>query len=233
MKRVLCLVVQLLTGVSLSVGQSDIWVNNEKGSALFLNPKTMAWEPIVGKQQLPAKTYVLTKDQAVLKIFKETDVLSTPAGGYFFIADIFSRDRMQVVEELTAIEAQQLPPSSRPDTMDGKKVVGLTYGAMSTHASSRPSIPYLEERINAVESFQAQKRYDAALLSLKRTMSLFPALYLESRYADLLCRLYDSLELYGFLYEETNRLMVVQRQGEFGTMIAQWNELAKKKLTKR
>jgi hypothetical protein len=233
MKRITLLVVQLLAAVSLSLGQSDIWVNIEKGSALFLNPKTMMWEPIVGKQQLPAKTYVLTKDQAVLRVFKETDVLSAPAGGYFFLADIFLRDRMQVVEELTAIEAQQLPPSSRPDTADEKKVVGLTYGVMAGRASSRPSIPYLEERIKAVESFQAQKRYDAALLSLKRTMALFPALYLHSRLASLLCRLYDSLELYGFLYEETNRLMVVQKEGDFGTMIIQWNELAKNKLTKR
>jgi hypothetical protein len=193
----------------------------------------MAWEPIIGKEQLPAKTYVLTKDQAVLNVFKETDVLSAPARGYFFLSDIFLRDRMQVVEELTAIEAQQLPPSSRPDTADEKKVVGLTYGMMAGRTSSRPSVPYLEERINAVESFQAQKRYDAALLSLKRTMALFPALYLHPRLANMLCRLYDRLELYGFLYEETNRLMVVQKEGDFGTMIIQWNELAKNKLTKR
>lgn len=233
MKRILWLLLHLLTAVSLSVAQSDIWVNIEKGSALFLNPKLMTWEPIIGKQQLPAKTYVLTKDQAVLKVFKETDVLSSPARGYFFLSDIFLRDKMQVVEELTSIEAQQLPPSSRPDTMDEKKVVGLTYGMMAGRAASKFSIPYLEERINAVESFQSQKRYDAALLSLKRTMALFPVMYLDSRFANLLCRLYDSLELYGFLYEETNRLMVVQKEGEFGTMIVQWNELAKNKLTKR
>ncbi len=233
MNRIQWLVIQLLTAASLCAGQSEIWVNIEKGSALFLNPETMAWEPIVGKQQLPAKTYVLTKDQTVLNVFKETDVLAAPARGYFFIADIFLRDRMQVVEELTAIEAQQLPPSSRPDTLDEKKVIGLTYGVMAVRTSSKPSIPYLEERMNAVESFQAKKRYDAALLSLKRTMAQFPALYLDQRFANLLCRLYDDLELYGFLYEETNRLMVVQKEGEFGTMIVQWNELAKKKLTKR
>ncbi len=233
MKRIDWLIIQLLTVVSICAGQSDIWVNIEKGSALFLNPGTMAWEPIVGKQQLPAKTYVLTKDRAVLNVFKETDVLPAPARGYFFLADIFLRDRMQVVEELTAIEAQQLPPSSRPDTLDEKKVVGLTYGVMAARTSPKPSIPYLEERMNAVESFHAKKRYDAALLSLKRTMAQFPAIYLDTRCANLLCRLYDDLELYGFLYEETNRLMVVQKEGEFGTMIVRWNELAKKKLTKR
>ncbi len=233
MKRTTLLAVIVLTVASLGAGQNDIWVNIEKGSALFLNPKTMAWEPIVGKQQLPGKTFVLTKEQAILKVFKETDVLSAPARGYFFLTDIFLRDRMQVVEELTAIEAQQLPRSSKPDTMDEKKTVGLTYGVMPGRSSAKPSIPYFQERINAVESFQAQKRYDAALLSLKRTMALFPALYLDSRLANVLCRLYDSLELYGFLYEETNRLMVVQKEGEFGTLIMQWNELAKKKLTKR
>jgi hypothetical protein len=227
------MIVQLIALTSFSFAQNDVWVNVEKGVALFLNPKSMEWEPIVGKQQLPMKTYVLTKDGTVFRIFKETEVLQAPASGYFFLTDIFLRDRMQVVEELTSIEAQQLPSSIKSDTTNEKRVVGLTYGIPANRTSSEPPIPYFMERTNAIKWFYEQKRYDAALLSLKRTITQFPILCLNQQLTDLLCRLYDKMELYGFLYEETNRLMVVQKEGDFGPIIKQWNDLAKQKLTKR
>lgn len=233
MKYILITIIQLIAVISLAIAQNDVWVNVEKGVALFLNPKSMEWEPIVGKQQLPMKTYALTKDGTVLKIFKETEILQAPVYSYFYIADIFLRDKMQVVEELTSIEAQQLPPSIKSDTTDEKRVVGLTYGIPTSHPSSESPVPYFKERTNAVKWFYEQQRYDAALLSLKRTMTQFPILCLNLQLTDLLCRLYDKMELYGFLYEETNRLMVMQKEGDFGSMIMQWNDLAKKKLTKR
>jgi len=213
--------------------QITVWVNLTKGDALFLNPQTMKWEPITGKQQLPAKTYVLTKGGAELKVFKETDVLIAPVQSHFFVSDVFPRDKMQIVEELTSIELQQLPSTIKSDSIEQKKVVGLTYGKPIQQAPSENSIPYFNERMNAVEWFYNQQRYDAALLTLKRTMTLFPVLFLRPQMTDLLCSLYDKLELYGFLYEETNRLMVLQKEGGIGSTITLWNDIAKKKLTKR
>jgi len=213
--------------------QNVIWVHVEAGTALFLNPKTMDWEPIVGKQQVPIKTYVMTKDETVLNIFKETDVLPAPANGFFFLGDLFFRDRMKVVEELTSIETQQLPSSMKSDTTEHKKIVGLTYGVLQSHTSNPSSIPYLKERCNTIDWFYTHSRFDAALLSLKRMMIQFPVLYLDPNLTEILCKLYDKLELYGFLYEETNRLMIVQKDGEFGTMITRWNDIAKKKITRR
>ncbi len=232
MKRLL-FVIFLTAVASFAYAQTEVWVNLTKGDALFLNPKTMEWEPITGKQQLPAKTFVLTKGEAELKVFNETDVLATPDQSYFFVADIFPRDKMQIVEELTSIELQQLPSNNKTDSTEQKKVVGLTYGKPLGGAASENAIPYFEERLNAVEWFYNQQRFDAALLTLKRTMTLFPVLFLRPQITGLLCSLYDKLELYGFLYEETNRLMVVQKEGELGSMVTTWNDLAKKKLTKR
>jgi hypothetical protein len=233
MKFMILYIVLVMSTVSFAIAQNDVWVNVEKGIALYLNPKTMGWEPIVGKQQVPTKTYAITKEGSVLRVFRETDIFPVPAQGYFFIGDIFLRDKMQVVEELTSIEAQQLPPSVKSDTTGEKQIVGLTYGLPTNQTSFDPPIPYFGERTNAIKWFYEQKRYDAALLSLKRSMTQFPKLYLNYQLADLLCKLYDKLELYGFLYEETNKLSVLRKEGDFGSMIVQWNEIAKKKLTQR
>ena len=55
------------------------------------------------------------------------------------------------------------------------------------------AIPHEAERLQAVEWFEAQGRYDAALLSLKRTLGRAPSLYAQTEHVEQLLRLYEKL----------------------------------------
>lgn len=210
--------------------QQPLWVKLERGESLYLDPMTMLWVPISAKQALPSRTFVLTKEQTELKLYKETDVYSTPDDGYFFLEDVLPKSKNDLVGALTQIEGEQLPSMKADST--GKPVIGLTYGLPGSEKTSVP-IPYMEKRLNAIRWFYNQKRYDAALLCLKRLLSRFPNQYYSVARLEMLFDLYEKMELYGFLFDETNRLMGLQKNEEFGPVIVRWNETAKKYLLKR
>jgi hypothetical protein len=221
--------------LSSAFAQTKLWVYVHGGDVMFYNPQTMNWEPVINKQQIPEKTYVLTGPGAYFKAFKETETVEAPANAYFFLDDIFPRNKVQVVEELTLIESQQLRSTIKGDSTKQKNVLGLTYGNPLPSKTPDPgvAIPHFKERENAVNRFYEQKRYDAAILSLKRMILQFPSLYYNIKYTDLLLKLYEKLELFGFIYSETNWLMQIQKDNDFNSSMKQWNDLAKQKLTKR
>ncbi|MBX7150050.1 hypothetical protein K1X84_00320 [bacterium] len=230
MKLLTFLLVLHIAVCTIEAQQQSLWVKLERGESLFLDPSAMQWIPISAKQALPSKTFVLTKEQTKLKLYKETDVYDTPDRGYFFLEDVVPKNRSDLVGVLTQIEGEQLP-SMKVDSVS-KQAVGLTYGFPGSEKTS-VAIPYLDERLNAIRWFYNQKRYDAALLSLKRFLSRFPNQYYSSSRLEMLFDLYEKTELYGFLFDETNRLMALQKNEEFGPVIVRWNETAKKYLLKR
>ena len=217
----------------VAAAQTTVWVNLEKGDALFLNPSTMGWEPLTGKQRIPAKTYAITKHRSRLKVFVRTEVIDAPPASYFFVTDLFPRDRNQLVEELTSIELQQLPSSGRSDTTKPGRTVGLTYGNPDTRGGPDENVAALDERLMAVGWLEDRASFGPALLCLKRTMTSFPVLYLQPALTERLCSLYDRLGLYGFLYEETRRLLETESEGKMVESLTDWNSLAKVKLTGR
>ncbi|NUM82406.1 hypothetical protein HUU42_16550 [bacterium] len=214
----------------LGAQQQSLWVKLERGESLYLDPLAMQWVPISAKQTLPSKTFVLTKERTELKLYKETDVYNTPDHGYFFLEDVVLKSKNDLVGALTQIEGEQLP-SMKVDS-GGKQSVGLTYGFPGAEKTS-VNIPFFEERLNAIRWFYNQKRYDAALLSLKRLLTRFPNQYYSASRLEMLFDLYEKAELYGFIFDETNRLMALQKNDEFGPVIVRWNEVAKKYLLKR
>lgn len=211
------------------MGQSEIWLKLEKGDAMYLDVTSMKWQPLGSKEKIAPRTYVLTKADATLKIYRETDVYDAPAGGYFYIEDMFVNNKRDLVSAITRIEAEQLPSQPVERTNDQK--FGLTYGRVNETRAENQSVPYLTERMRAIYWFEEHQYAETALLSLKRLISKFPSLYFEPSNFDRLCSLYMKLGLYGFLFDETNRFMTLKRDDEFGQMVIRWNETAKKKLT--
>lgn len=211
--------------------QEKLWIKLEKGLALVLNPTTSEWIPLSAKDQIPAKTVLLTKPDSKLLVFRETTVSETPANGYFFAEDLFPKTRNELVSALVRIETSQLPAGTQPGT--DKPVVGLTYGKEKEPGSQNPEIPFLSERLNAVSWFTKQKKYDSALLSIKRILIKYPDLYKNPDLVNGLLELYEKLELYGYLYDESSRLMTKKTAASFDQMVLKWNDLAKKKLTGR
>jgi hypothetical protein len=230
MKTVVFGVLILLS--SSGMAQSKIWAKLEKGSALYLDPYKNEWIPLGDKQELPMKTFLMTKENARVSLFKETDVFIIAESAYCFIEDAIAKTKAEVVSALTQIEAAELP-ALQSEPKDKKKTVGLTYGATPNEADAASKIPYLKERENAVQWFYAQNQFDAALLSHKRMMVKFPALYQSATAVELLLQLYDKLELYGFLGDETRRLMAVQKSAELSQIVVKWSETAKIKLAKQ
>ncbi|MCS7014029.1 MAG: hypothetical protein RMI34_07810 [Chloroherpetonaceae bacterium] len=210
-----------------------MWLKVEKGVVLYLDPYQQKWQPASSKEEIPLKTFVLTKDGAKARLFKETEDYVLPESSYFFVEDVIPKSRVEVVAALTQIEAEQLPKSTREPRE--RRPIGLTYGdpMPDTTTSNIDAIPYLAERRRAVQHFIEMKRYDAALLSQKRLLTKFPALYQYADEAERLFMLYDKLELYGFLNDETRRLMAIKRSVEFDKMLEKWNQLAKSKLLNR
>lgn len=208
-------------------GQEMLWVVVNNGTALYLSPLEFEWIPIINKEKVPAKTFILTKDSTDCQVFKNTDAHELPPDAYFFLADIFPRDRNEIVSALTQIEAEQLPNPKKDQ--DEKRILGLIYGRQVSAAQIESRVPFEKARQNAINWFVASENHSAALLSLKRMLCKFPNTYLNPEYTNLLLKLYDRLELYGFLIEESRFLLNIQEK-EFHLMVKSWYEIAQKKL---
>lgn len=223
--------ISLIVNSEQASAQEKLWIKLEKGSALVLNPTTSEWIPLSSKDQVPVKTFLLTKPDSKLIVFRETTVYETPADGYFFAEDLFSKTRNELVSALVRIETSQLPAGSPPSS--DKPVVGLTYGKEKELETKNDEVPFLKERQNAIIWFSKQKKYDSALLSIKRLMVKYPKLYKNQDQVNVLLSLYEKLELYGYLYDESSRLMTQKTADEFDQMVIKWNDVAKKQLTGR
>ncbi len=232
--RTLQLCVGLVLCSTVVSAQTKVWVKIDSGTALYLNPYQQQWLPLSAKEEVLAKTFMLTKKGAKAMLFKETEVYALPESAYFFIEDVLPKSRVEIVAALTQIEAEQLPKSTR-EGRERKLPIGLTYGEnpVDTTSSNTAAIPYLNERLNAIQYFLNSGRYDAALLSQKRLLTKFPVLYQDALQAERLFMLYDKLELYGFLNDETRRLLSIKRSTEFDKMVERWNSIAKTKLLNR
>ena len=212
--------------------QSEVWIKVDSGTVLYLAPAGAEWIPVSKKQKIPVKTFLLSKPGAKAILFQETTVYELPPAAYFFVDDIFHKSRVDLVAALTRIEAEQLPVNTREPGRENRKTLGLIYGEAPEASSVAGAIPFEQERASAIRWFAANGQYGAALLSLKRAMTKFPALYLRQTYAEQLLSLYSHLELYGFLLEESNRLLALKSSEAFHRIVKDWNETAKRKLVK-
>jgi hypothetical protein len=217
---------------AIAFSQSEAWIKVDSGAVLYLSPPNSEWIPVSEKQKIPVKTYLLTKPGAKAFLFKETTAYELPAAAYFFGEDVFYKSRVDLVAALTRIEAEQLPANTHAPGDEDRKTLGLIYGEIKEAATAEGAIPYEKERAQAVDWFSAHGQYDEALLSLKRMMTKFPALYLRQAYVEQLLVLYYRLELYGFLLEESNRLLTIKSSEAFNRTVKNWHELAKKQLIK-
>jgi hypothetical protein len=228
--RTTILILASLAITASAAAQTEVWIKVEEGSVLHLNPNRMEWIPVSSRQRLPAKSFVIMKPGAAASLFKETDVYQLPDDAYFYVEDLFQRDRVQIVAALTQIEAEQLPVNTTEPGEKRPKVIGLTYGVSETGQLQPEAIPLETERLKAVEWFYGQKRYDASLLTLKRMMTKFPSLYMREFYVERLLTLYDHLRLYGFLLDESNRLTGIRQSESFTRIVTDWHKRAKEKL---
>jgi hypothetical protein len=210
--------------------QTNVWIKVDAGAALYLETAKMQWIPVSEKQELPAKSYLMTKPGARAQVFRDTDEYSLPADSYFFIEDVFSKSRVEIVGALTQIEAEQLPVNTVEPGNSQQKVVGLTYGKNPSEEKTADEIPFGKARLNAINWFYENARQDAALLSLKRMMTKVPNLYLSEYYVERLLHLYHELQLFGFLLDESTRLLNVRKSEKFNQIVTNWNQIARQNL---
>ena len=220
----------LLLSPAVVWAQPQVWLDVQAGTVLYLDPVQSDWVPVTAKQQIPERTFLLVKPDTRLRLFKEAEVYDLPSPAYFFVEDVPRKSRVEVVAALTRIEAAQLPmPSARPGAQQARRI-GVTYGKPPGATARGGPIPYKAERAAAIAWFYEQDRLDAALLSLKRMMTRYPSLYLDLAYVKQLLHCYEQLELYGFLLDETNRLMDVEVSADYEQTIGHWHNLATQKL---
>ncbi|MFZ4619571.1 MAG: hypothetical protein ACOYNS_03360 [Bacteroidota bacterium] len=233
MKTFLRSAILLLVILAFCVPQSSeqVWVKLEKGDALVLLPTSGQWQPISVKTEIPKRTFLLTKGKSFVKVFHATDMVEVPENCYVFVDDVTVKSKIEVVAELTRIEAEQLPNSDR--SKDTLKIpdVGLTYGKRAAAPSDKFSIPYKTERLNMAAAFLRNDRQDGAVLTLKRMMTKYPSLYLDQTIVDQLFTLYERLGLDGFLFDESAKLIALYRNNDFSEKLSRWNTLAKQRLS--
>lgn len=217
-----------------AAAQPDVWMKVEAGDVLYLDPEILAWTPAEARQRMPAHAFLLTKADARATLFRATESYEVPAGAYFFVDDVFPRSRVDLVDALARIEASQLPVRTPSREPDAERPLGLTYGARpGSAASADDSVPHHAERRRAVAYFHEQGRYDAALLSLKRSMNKFPDLYADEDNVRLLMDLYAHFRLYGFLLDECDRLMEAPRTEPVTQLARDWHAVAREALALR
>lgn len=221
----------LLTSISVSKGDTlKYWVAVEQGSAFYYDVGTMAWVPIVHKEELSRKVFILIKDNSSVKIYTETSSIPVPNNAYFFLEDIGIKSKNDVVGGMIQIEAEYLPVEKGNNAKEGAPAIGLTYGQKPQTGVEHSSIPFYAERVNAIEWFMKAKRYDAAILSLKRMMMKYPMLYNDPAMLETLFSLYDKHELYGLLFDETTRLNTVALPARNNELVQKWYGVSKAKL---
>ena len=229
--RIFFLFVLLVPVVAIS--QHTVWIRVEKGVVLYLSPLESEWIPISGREKIPTKTYVMTRDSTKSSVFKETYVYQLPPEAYLFVEDIFDRDRVEIVGALTRIEAEQLPADTDRQNEEHEKTIGLTYGKLQTGSVEEGDIPYEIERINAIRWFVTNRKYSTALLSLKRMVTRYPKAYLNQDYTDQLFTLYEWFGLYGFMMEESKILLNIKKSDTYNQTIHKWHDFAQKKLLEK
>ncbi len=226
---VLCILIMPLVAHS----QETVWLKVEAGDVLYLSPLESKWIPSAEKEEIPAKTYVMTTEGSRATIFQETSVYELPPHGYFFVDDIFSRNRIELVGALTRIEAELLPVKDHRSNEDQPKPVGLIYGEQPKDPAGNGNIPFEIERGNAIQRFITHGRYDAALLCLKRMVARYPQAYLNQSYVDQLFKLYEWFDLAGFLLEESTLLLEIKKSESYQQIVEHWNDLARKRIRSR
>jgi hypothetical protein len=216
---------------STLLAQSKVWTKLDKGQAVYIDPYKQEWLPLAAKEEVPIKTFMLLKPESQVTFFKETDSYLMQGAGYVYIEDVYPKVKTELVAALTRIEAAELPPN--PSEKEKKvRPLGVSYGEPRVDTTGSGEVPYFTERQQTIEQFLKQNRPDAALLTLKRMMTKYPSLYQNKNYVDLLMQLYDKLELYGLMGDETRRLLAVKQSSEISSITLRWNEIAKQKLTK-
>jgi hypothetical protein len=222
----------LFAAVNIASAQEKVWLKLEKGEAVILDPMSAAWQPITEKTEAVRRTFLLTKERSAVNIFHATEMYPVGEEWYLFIEDIIPKTRSQVVAELTRIEAEQLPNSEQRSDSLGSIPAGLTYGKMKEPASVS-KVPFLKQRMNTVNGSTAAGRNDAAVLTMKRMMAKYPSLYFDRAMVDRLFGLYEALELDGFLFDESSRLMGMTANADFSRQLSEWNTSAKNRLAQR
>lgn len=215
---------------TLAFGQPTGWLQVENGTMLYLTPYENTWMPIADRQQVPLRTYVTTHSETRATLFRDTDAFLLPAAAYFYLEDATAKDRVEMVGALTRIEAEQLPATIQEPGAPAARPLGLTYGRRAGAEAADQDIPYRQERLQAVAWFYEHERFDAALLTLKRAMTKYPQLYAETALVERLLGLYDRLALYGFLLDESERLLDVDVSEPYARLVHDWHERAQNRL---
>lgn len=230
MPRAIVVILVLLMMPPLPVrAQPDVWLRVDSGNVFVLTPGHPEWAPAAPRMQVPAAAFLLTHEDARAMLFRATESYDVPQGSYFFVDDAFPRSRLELVDALTRIEASQLPGSREADDAP-QRPFGLTYGAPVPPPPAAISVPYELERRRAVAHFYTSGRFDAALLSLKRSMIRFPELYADEQLVELLLNLYARFKLYGFVLDECERLMERPHVEPVAEVVQQWREIAEREL---
>jgi hypothetical protein len=220
----------VLAAMTIVSAQQSVWLKLEKGEALVLNPVTGGWQPAMERTESPRRTFILSKENSAVKVFVATDIYTIGGNCYVFIDDVISKSRSQLVAELTRIEVEQLPNSDQRSDSLHSIGVGLTYGKQTQAAAAGGEIPFKTQRINAVNAFIDAGRNDAAVLTLKRMLARYPSLYFERPVVEQLFGLYERLELNGFLFDESTRLMALVNNEDYSRVLKEWNTTAKNRL---
>lgn len=205
--------------------QAQVPVSVTAGAARYLTPA--GWVPVVPGSAVPLDAYVHTDPGTTAALTPASGAVPLPPDAYFYLDDALPRTRVDLVSALTRIEVSQLP---RTDTVRAApRPLGLIYGKPPA-AGAAPPAPYEAARRHAVVWFYEQGRYDAALLALKRFLVRFPHYYADETVVARLLELYERLALYGHLWDETSRLMVVPVSESYDRMVHRFNDVARTRL---
>lgn len=226
--RHLMLITLVLLGARTAAAQPEVWLKVEVGNVLFLAPGDATWTPSEDRQRVPVQAFVLTKPETTAHLFAATESYELPAGSYFFVEDVIPKERIQIVDALSRIEAAQLP---RPKPEQPDRPLGLTYGSPAATPAAELDVPYAEERRRAIDFFYSRGRYDAALLMLKRALQKFPELYHDPNNVELLLALYAHFELFGFMLDECDRLRSTPEGEAVAELIYHWRDVARSGLS--
>lgn len=226
----LLLALVLVIATSAARAQTEVWLKVDHGHVLILSAGDPEWTPSGERQRVPVNSFLLTGEEAEATLFRATESFDVPSGSYVFVDDVFPKSRMELVDALTRIEAAQLPGRG-PAEAEPDRPLGLTYGSPSQSASTTSGeVPYEAERRRTVAHFYALDRFDAALLSLKRSMTKFPELYEDDATVELLLDLYGRFQLYGFMLDECDRLLNRPQAEPVAAVLQHWRDIAEEAL---
>ncbi|MCB0278345.1 MAG: hypothetical protein KDD94_02510 [Calditrichaeota bacterium] len=184
----------------LQAAQVAVSVNT--GEAEYYSIQEAKWLALKTSRVTP-HIYIRSKNsQLTVTVNKET--IQVPKNSFFYLNDLMIVSLKDLVDEISILDIETF---NQFKSLPRQHKAGMVYGENEIGTITAANIPFLDERLHAIDYFKQTKRYYAALLMQKRVLVKYPQLYNQQSEVTSLLDLYLKNGLNGMAVDEISSIL--------------------------